>query len=59
MTESPNDRMMEGQGKSSTAPTFSKRGYKYKKNMMTMVGIVGLAGMLQQFNSIDEAGKKN
>ena len=27
MTESQNDRMTEGQGKSSIAPTFLKRGY--------------------------------
>ena len=28
MTESQSDRMMEGQGKSTIAHTFSKRGYK-------------------------------
>ena len=27
MTESQNERMTEGHGKSSIAPTFSKRGY--------------------------------
>ena len=29
MTESQNHRMREGQGKSSIAATFSKRGYNY------------------------------
>ena len=28
MTEWQNHRILEGQGKSSVAPTFSKRGYK-------------------------------
>ena len=30
MTEWQNHRILEGQGKSSIAPTFSKRGYNYK-----------------------------
>ena len=31
MTEGRNNGTMEGQGESSIAPTFSKRGYKYGK----------------------------
>ena len=40
MTDSQNDRMTEGQGKSSIASTFSKRGYNKENTVAELTGML-------------------
>ena len=50
MTEWQNHRIPEGQGKSSIAPTFSKRGYKNRISLWICISYTGyrIDGMMAQ-----------